>query len=142
MKKYKIGYTQGVYDMFHIGHLHIINRAAEQCEKLLVGVNSDSLVEDYKGKKTIIDQYDRAEIIRNIKSVSDCVIVETLDKVELYKKYGFDAVFIGDDWKGDERWIQTEKDLAPYGVDVIYLPHTPNISSTLLRVEIPRRVEE
>ena len=142
MKKYKIGNTQGVYDMFHIGHLHIINRAAEQCEKLLVGVNSDSLVEEYKGKKTIIDQYDRAEIIRNIKSVSDCVIVETLDKVELYKKYGFDAVFIGDDWKGDERWIQTEKDLAPYGVDVIYLPHTPNISSTLLRVEIPRRVEE
>ena len=142
MKKYKIGYTQGVYDMFHIGHLHIISRAAEQCEKLIVGVNSDSLVEEYKAKRTIIDQYDRAEIIRNIKGVSDCVIVETLDKVELYKKYGFDAVFIGDDWKGDERWIQTEKDLAPYGVDVIYLPHTPNISSTLLRVEIPRRVEE
>ncbi len=142
MKKYKLGYTQGVYDMFHIGHLHIINKAAEQCEKLIVGVNADALVEVYKGKKTVISQTDRAEIIKNLKNVDECVIVETLDKVELYKKYGFDAVFIGDDWKGDERWKQTEIDLKPYGVDVIYLPHTPNISSTLLRVEVPNRVEE
>ncbi len=128
--------------MFHIGHLHIINRAAEQCEHLIVGVNSDALVEVYKGKKTVISQEDRAEIIRNLKNVSECVIVDTLNKVELHKKYNFDAVFIGDDWKGDERWNQTEKDLAPFGVDVIYLPHTPNISSTLLRVEVPKRVEE
>lgn len=139
---YKIGYTQGVYDMFHIGHLHIINNAAKQCERLIVGVNSDALVEEYKNKKTVIPQEDRAEIIRNLKSVSECIIVDTLDKVETYKKYKFDAVFIGDDWKGDERWKQTEEDLKPFGVDVIYLPHTPNISSTLLRVEIPLRVEE
>ena len=139
---YKLGYTQGVFDMFHIGHLHIINGAAEQCEKLLVGVNSDELVQEYKGKTTVIGQDDRAEIVSNLKSVYKCEIVTTLDKVELYKKFGFDAVFIGDDWKGDERWKQTEEDLKPYGVDVIYLPHTPNISSTLLRVEIPRRVDE
>lgn len=139
---YKLGYTQGVYDMFHIGHLHIINNAAKRCEKLIVGVNSDSLVQQYKNKITVISQEDRAEIIRNLRSVNECVIVDTLDKVELYEKYHFDAVFIGDDWKGDERWIQTEKDLKPYGVDVIYLPHTPNISSTLLRVEVPRRVDE
>ncbi len=142
IKKYKLGYTQGVYDMFHIGHLHIINNAAKYCEKLIVGVNADSLVEVYKHKKTVISQEDRAEIIRNLKSVDECVIVATLDKVELYKQYKFDAVFIGDDWKGDERWTQTEKDLQPFGVDVIYLPHTPNISSTLLRVEIPMRVDE
>ncbi|WP_330363570.1 adenylyltransferase/cytidyltransferase family protein [Butyrivibrio sp. LC3010] len=139
---YKLGYTQGVYDMFHIGHLHIINNAAKRCEKLIVGVNSDSLVQQYKNKITVISQEDRAEIIRNLRSVNECVIVDTLDKVQLYEKYHFDAVFIGDDWKGDERWIQTEKDLKPYGVDVIYLPHTPNISSTLLRVEIPRRVDD
>ncbi|WP_330376973.1 adenylyltransferase/cytidyltransferase family protein [Butyrivibrio sp. WCE2006] len=139
---YKLGYTQGVYDMFHIGHLHIINNAAKRCEKLIVGVNSDSLVQQYKNKITVISQEDRAEIIRNLRSVNECVIVDTLDKVQLYEKYHFDAVFIGDDWKGDERWIQTEKDLKPYGVDVIYLPHTPNISSTLLRVEVPRRVDE
>ena len=141
-KKYVLGYTQGVYDMFHIGHLHIINRAAQQCERLIVGVNSDALVEVYKGKKTVICAEDRAEIIRNLKSVTECHIVETLDKVELHSRFGFDAVFIGDDWKGDERWKQTEIDLAPLGVDVVYLPHTPNISSTLLRVEIPRRVQE
>ncbi len=141
-KKYKIGYTQGVYDMFHIGHLHIINSAAELCDKLIVGVNSDKLVEEYKGKKTVICQEDRAEIVRNLKSVDECVIADTLDKTEQYKKYGFDAVFIGDDWKGNDRWLQTEKDLKPYGVDVVYLPHTPNISSTMLKVEIPRKVEE
>ncbi len=139
---YKIGYTQGVFDMFHIGHLHIINKAAEQCESLIVGVNSDTLVQDYKGKKTVIGQEDRAEIIRNLKSVDECVVVDTLDKVELYKRYGFDAVFIGDDWKGNERWLKTEEDLKQYGVDVVFLPHTPNISSTLLRVEIPKRAEE
>ena len=142
IKKYKIGYTQGVYDMFHIGHLHIINSAASMCDKLIVGVNSDSLVEQYKNKRTVISQEDRAEIIRNLKNVDECVIAETLDKVEQYKKYNFDAVFIGDDWKGNDRWLQTEKDLKPYGVDVVYLPHTPNISSTLLRVEVPKRVEE
>ncbi len=140
--KYKIGYTQGVYDMFHIGHLHIINCAAAMCEKLIVGVNSDALVEQYKNKKTVICQEDRAEIIRNLRNVDECVIADTLDKVEQYKKYKFDAVFIGDDWKGNERWIQTEKDLEPFGVDVVYLPHTPNISSTMLRVEIPNRVYE
>lgn len=141
-KKYKLGYTQGVYDMFHIGHLHIINSAAAMCEKLIVGVNSDELVEQYKNKKTVISQVDRAEIVRNLKSVDECVIVDTLDKVALYQKLKFDAVFIGDDWKGNERWLQTEKDLAPFGVDVVYLPHTPNISSTMLRVEVPRRVDE
>lgn len=138
---YKIGYTQGVFDMFHIGHLAILNRAAALCEKLIVGVNSDKLVQEYKNKIPVICENDRAEIIRNIKSVDQCEIVDTLDKVYLYHKYNFDAVFIGDDWKGNERWIKTEEDLAKVGVDVIYLPHTPQISSSLLRVEVPNRVE-
>ncbi len=140
--KYKIGYTQGVYDMFHIGHLHLINNAAMMCDKLIVGVNSDRLVEEYKNKKTVICQEDRAEIIRNLKNVDECVIVDTLDKITQYEKFRFDAIFIGDDWKGNERWLQTEKDLEPYGVDVVYLPHTPNISSTMLKVEIPGRITE
>ncbi len=138
---YKTGYTQGVFDMFHVGHLHLINRAAEQCETLIVGVNSDVLVEEYKNKKTVIREEDRAEIIRNLKSVDQVVIVSTLDKVELWNRIHFDAIFIGDDWKGNERWKQTEIDLEPYGAKVVYLPHTPQISSTLLRVEVPNRVE-
>ena len=139
---YKIGYTQGVFDMFHIGHLNLINGAAAQCEQLIVGVNSDELVQQYKDKKVVIPEKDRAEIIGNLKAVDRVEIVDTLDKVELYKKFHFDAVFIGDDWKGNERWLQTEKDLKKYGVDVVYLPHTPSVSSTGLRVEIPNRVEE
>ncbi|MBE5854569.1 MAG: glycerol-3-phosphate cytidylyltransferase [Lachnospiraceae bacterium] len=139
---YKIGYTQGVFDMFHIGHLNLINGAAAQCEQLIVGVNSDELVQQYKDKKVVIPEKDRAEIIGNLKAVDRVEIVDTLDKVELYQKFHFDAVFIGDDWKGNERWLQTEKDLKEYGVDVVYLPHTPSVSSTGLRVEIPNRVEE
>ena len=139
--KYKIGYTQGVFDMFHIGHLNLINHAKELCEYLIVGVNSDALVEEYKKKKTVIDENSRALIVRNIKAVDRSEVVDTLDKTELYTKYKFDAVFIGDDWRGNDRWKRTEEDLSKYGVDVVYLPHTPDISSTLLRVEVPKRVE-
>lgn len=140
-KKYRIGYTQGVFDMFHIGHLAILNRASAMCEKLIVGVNSDRLVREYKKKVPVICENDRAEIIRNIRSVDQCEIVDTLDKLYLYHQYAFEAVFIGDDWKGNDRWIKTEEELAKVGVDVIYLPHTPRVSSSLLRVEVPNRVE-
>lgn len=138
---YQIGYTQGVFDMFHIGHLRLINKAAERCDKLIVGVNSDKLVEEYKNKKTVICETDRAEIVRNLKAVDQVVIVSTLNKVELWNQFHFDAIFIGDDWKGNDRWKQTEIDLEPYGAKVVYLPHTPQISSTLLRVEVPNRVD-
>ena len=141
MQKYKLGYTQGVFDMFHIGHLHLINHAAELCERLIVGVNSDELVIEYRNKRPVICETERAEIVENLKAVDFCEVVATLDKTELYKKYKFDAVFIGDDWKGSERWKQTEQDLAVFGVDVVYLPHTPDISSTLLRVELPNHVD-
>lgn len=141
MKKYKIGYTQGVYDMFHIGHLNIINRAKEQCDYLIVGVNSDNLVKSYKHKETVIKEYDRAEIVRNIKAVDESIIVEVLDKVELYKKLKFDAVFIGDDWYGNPRWMQTKEDLAKFGVDVIFLPHTDGISSSMLKPVSYNKVE-
>ena len=131
--KYKIGYTQGVFDMFHIGHLRLINHAKEQCEYLIVGVNSDRLVEQYKKKTPIINESDRSEIVLNLKAVDKCEIVNTLDKTEIYKQIQFNAIFIGDDWKGNERWLQTEKDLAAFNVPVVYLPHTPNVSSTILK---------
>ena len=131
---YKIGYTQGVFDMFHVGHLRLIDRAKEQCEYLIVGVNSDELVESYKHKTPVISEVERAEIISNLRSVDQCVVVHTLDKKDIWKMYKFDAVFIGDDWKGNERWKQTEKDLNQLGgIKVVYLPHTPNITSTVLR---------
>lgn len=142
MKKYKHGYTQGVYDMFHIGHLNLINHAKEFCDFLTVGVNADILVENYKHKFPVISENDRKTIIENIKSVDEAIIADTLDKEEMLKKVGFDVIFIGDDWKGDLRWKTTEKKLAIYGVDVIYLPHTKGISSTLLRSVEQKKINE
>lgn len=142
MKKYKVGYTQGVYDMFHIGHLNLINHAKEYCDYLIVGVNSDALVESYKNKVPVICENDRSEIVRNIKAVDECVIVSTLDKIETMKSLKYDAIFIGDDWYGNPRWMKTKEDLAEYGVDVVFLPHTKGISSTELRPESENRVHE
>lgn len=142
MKRYKIGYTQGVYDMFHIGHLNLINNAKEQCDYLIVGVNSDNLVMSYKNKKTVICEAERAEIVRNIKAVDECVIVSTLDKKAMLEELKFNAIFIGDDWKGNSRWIKTQEDLAEYGVDVVFLPHTNGVSSTALRTENDNKVSE
>lgn len=141
MKKYKIGYTQGVYDMFHIGHLNLINRAKEQCDYLVVGVNSDELVKSYKHKDTVIKAEDRAEIVRNIKAVDKCIIVETLDKLETLHQVQFNAIFIGDDWYGNPRWMQTKEQLARYGVDVVFLPHTDGISSTGLKPKSSECIE-
>lgn len=142
MKKYKIGYTQGVYDMFHIGHLNLLNHAKEYCDYLIVGVNSDELVQCYKNKKPVINQEDRAEIVRNIKAVDQCVIAHTLDKIQSLKELGYEAIFIGDDWKGSSRWEETEKELAKYDVDVVYLPHTNGISSTMLKPESLNCIKE
>lgn len=142
MKEYKCGYTQGVYDMFHVGHLNLINNAKKKCEYLIVGVNADVLVEKYKHKKPVIDQEERRFIVENIKAVDEAVIVDTLDKVEQFKKIGFDVVFIGDDWKGNPRWEQTVKDLAAYGVEVIFLPHTDGICSTELRKVKNEKIKE
>ena len=142
MKRYKIGYTQGVYDMFHIGHLNLINKAKEQCDDLIVGVNSDELVQSYKHKDTVIKERDRAEIVRNLKAVDECIIVDTLDKSVLYNRLRFNAIFIGDDWYGNSRWMQTKEDLAKFGVDVVFLPHTDGISSTILKLESDKRIED
>lgn len=86
MKKYKIGYTQGVYDMFHIGHLNLLNNAKKYCDYLIVGINSDELVEKYKNKIPVISENERQIIVNNIKSVDQAIVVDTLDKEEILKK--------------------------------------------------------
>lgn len=142
MKKYRTGYTQGVFDMFHIGHLNLINNAKEQCDHLIVGVNSDDLVASYKHKKPVINQLERQTIIANIKAVDESVIAETLDKVEMWNILHFDAVFIGDDWKGNPRWEKTREELARIGVDVVFLPYTKGVTSTTLRPEFEQKIED
>lgn len=134
MKEYRIGYTQGVYDMFHIGHLNLLNRAKQYCDYLIVGVNSDELVSSYKHKMPVIGEEERRTIVENIRAVDQCIIAPTLDKVQMYNKLNFNVIFIGDDWKGSPRWIQTEDELRKIGVDVRYLPHTSGVCSTDLRL--------
>ena len=136
MKKFKIGYTQGAFDLFHVGHLNLLRRAKEQCEYLIVGVNSDRLVEEYKHKKPINSENERREIVGAIRYVDKCVVADTLDKVTAWKNSPFDAIFIGSDWKGNERWLATEKALAPYGAEVVYLEHTDGVSASILREKL------
>lgn len=132
MGKYKIGYTTGVYDMFHIGHLNILRRAKEQCEYLIVGVSTDELVESYKHKKPIIPFEERIAIVEQIKCVDKVVIQNSLDKIEAWKMLHFDAIFHGDDWKGSSLYLKIEEELKTVGCDVVYLPHTKGTSSTSL----------
>lgn len=133
MKKYKIGYTTGVFDMFHIGHLNILKRAKEQCDYLIVGVSTDELVLSEKNKKTIIPFHDRMEIVRAIRYVD--MVVPQLDKNKLgaWEKYHFDCMFVGSDWKGSATWKKIEDELCPRGVDIIYFDYTTGVSSTILR---------
>ena len=135
-KKYKIGYTDGVYDLFHIGHLNMIQAAKRQCEYLIVGVHGDDVVESYKHHRPIINENDRKRIIASIKGVDRAEINRFRDKLKLWELYHFDVVFIGDDWKGTDRWNNFEKILAEYGVDVVYVPYTKGISTTEIRKKI------
>ncbi len=142
IKKYKIGYTQGTFDMFHIGHLNLINNAKKYCDYLIVGVNSDSLVMEYKQKATVICQQHRELIVHNLKAVDDTFIANTLDKEEILRSVKYDAIFIGDDWADNKRWLDTKEKLGKLGVDVVFLPHTDNISSTILRDKEKNAIEE
>lgn len=131
-----IGYTTGVYDMFHIGHLNILKRAKEKCDYLIVGVTTDELCYLRKNKYPIINQDDRLQIIDSIKYVDKAVFQDTMDKLEVVKKYNVDIVFVGSDWKGTPSWNEYEKEFAQYGCSVIYLDHTDGISSTILREKL------
>ena len=133
MKKYKRGYTSGVYDMFHIGHLNILRNAKEYCETLVVGVTTDELCLSRKKKKPIIGFSDRCAIVSAIKYVDEVVAQENMNKLEMVKQLNCDVVFVGSDWQGTLSWIEYEKQFNSIGVDVVYLPHTDGISSSILR---------
>ena len=133
MEKQTVGYTTGVYDMFHIGHLNVIKRAREMCDFLIVGVSTDELVLSEKGHLPVIPFEERAKIIEALKYV-DLVVPQTdKNKFGAWEKYKFDKMFVGSDWKGTPQWQGYEKQFAPVGVQIVYLPHTDGISSTILR---------
>ena len=136
MRKYKVGYTTGVFDMFHIGHLNILKRAKEQCEYLIVGVSTDELVKNYKNKTPIIPFEERAEIVRSLECVDEVVVQTNMDKFEAWRDYKFDVMFHGDDWKNSSMWQKYEKQFKEVGVDIVYFPYTKNTSSTILREKL------
>ena len=124
-----IGYTAGVYDLFHIGHLNLLKNAKGMCDKLVVGVTTDDLVQ-YKGKRAMIPFEDRAEIVRSIKYVDAVVPQADMDKLTMCKKLGAKRLFVGDDWYGTEKWQRYEEEFAQAGIEIVYFPYTRGISST------------
>lgn len=133
MKKYRIGYTTGVFDMFHIGHLNILKHAKEQCDYLIVGVTTDKLCYERKKKYPIICEEERMAIVSEMRCVNQVVPQDNMNKLENILKYHVDVVFVGSDWKNTETWRMYEKEFAEVGCVVVYLEHTHGISSTILR---------
>lgn len=131
-----IGYTTGVFDMFHIGHLNILRRAKEQCDYLIVGVTTDELCFTRKKKYPIINEMDRMAIVEAIRYVDKVVPQTDMDKIKPVKEFGVKKVFVGSDWKGTEAWNNYEREFAKADCSVVYLSHTDGISSTILREKI------
>ena len=127
-----IGYTTGVFDMFHIGHLNIIRRAKEQCDYLIVGVSTDELVQHDKGKTPVIPYEERAAIVAALRDVDKVVPQKNKNKLGAWEQYHFNKMFVGSDWQGTPQWRHYELQFKPLGVDIIYLSHTDGISSTQL----------
>lgn len=126
-----IGYTTGVYDLFHIGHLNLLKNAKGLCDKLIVGVTVDKLVA-YKHKRAIIPFEDRLEIVRSIKYVDAAIPQEDIDKFAAWEKLKFDILFVGDDWYQSDSWRAMEEKFRGVGVKVVYFPYTKGVSSTVI----------
>jgi glycerol-3-phosphate cytidylyltransferase len=137
----KIGYTTGVFDLFHIGHVNLLRNSRALCDKLIVGVTTDELV-SYKYKKAVIPFVERMEIVAACRFVDAVIPQETLDKLEAWKKLRFDMLFVGDDWYQSEKWQVLEEQFNEVGVRVVYFPYTKGTSSTLISDVLKRlRVE-
>lgn len=138
-KKYKKGYTAGVFDLFHVGHLNLLERCKEYCEELYVGVCDDNYVKDIKHKTPVINENDRLRIIKALKCVDGAFLTtfeETENKLLVTDRCDFDVLFSGDDWKGTERYNKTEEEFAKIGKSIVYLPYTQGISTTDIKKSI------
>ncbi|GFO59398.1 cytidyltransferase [Geomonas silvestris] len=126
-----IGYTTGVYDLFHIGHLNLLRNAKSMCDKLIVGVTTDELV-SYKNKRSVIPFEERLEIVRSNRYVDAVIPQESMNKFEAWEKIKFDVMFVGDDWYSSDKWQQLEQQFNEVGVRIVYFPYTKGTSSTLI----------
>ena len=131
-KKYKVGYTTGVFDLFHIGHLNILKKAKEQCEYLIVGVSTDENVLSYKKKTPVIPFEERIAIVEALKCVDEVVPQTNMDKFQAWEKLKFEAIFHGDDWKGSTMYSEIERKFNDVRVDMVFFPYTKGTSSTVL----------
>jgi glycerol-3-phosphate cytidylyltransferase len=127
-----IGYTTGVYDLFHIGHLNILNKSKKMCDKLIVGVTTDELMMTYKNKKSVIPFEERSEIVSNIKCVDVVVPQDSMNKIDAWKKLKFNIMFVGDDWHDTPKWNIIEEELKKQDVKIVYFPYTKGTSSTII----------
>lgn len=126
-----IGYTTGVFDLFHIGHLNLLKNAKGLCDKLVVGVTTDDLVQ-YKGKKSMIPFEDRIEIVRACKYVDAAIPQYDMDKLKACKELHATILFVGDDWYGTEKWRNYEEEFVKEGIKIVYFPYTKGVSSTAI----------
>ena len=129
----KIGYTSGIFDLFHIGHLNIIKKAKKKCDFLIVAVSNDKLAERLKNKKPVIPFKDRYLIIKSLKYVDKVVEEKVDDKILAKKKYKFDIIFKGDDWKNSKKWRELKRKFKKIGTEVFFIKYTKGISSTLIK---------
>ena len=141
MKKYKIGYTCGVFDMFHVGHRNLLEKCKSMCDYLIVGVCNDDYVRNIKHKEPVYSEQDRVRILEALKVVDRAELVtieETNDKILAIEKFHFDVLFSGDDWKGSERYQKTEEQFKKYGAFIEYFPYTQGISTTQIKEKIKK----
>lgn len=130
-----VGYTSGIFDLFHLGHLNIIRRAREGCDRLVVGVLTDE-TSLHKGRLPVVPLAERMEIVSAIAFVDEVIVDHTLDKLDAWRQVGFHRMFKGDDWKGTPRGDQWERDFAEVGVEVVWLPRTDGVSSAERRAQL------
>lgn len=137
----KIGYTCGVYDLFHVGHLNLFERCKDACDYLIVGVCNDEYVRKIKNKEPVINEHDRARIVAALKCVDEVHIIDidtTIDKVKAYNDFGYSILFVGDDWKNTERFITTEREFKEQNlpIEISFLPYTKEVSTSMIREKI------
>ena len=116
--------TFGTFDVLHVGHVRVLQRAAELGDRLVVGVSADALNIAKKGRPPVFNQDERLEIISALKVVDEVFVEESLElKRDYILQFGADVLVMGDDWAGKFDWVS---DVC----EVVYLPRTPSVSTT------------
>lgn len=139
-KEYKKGFTAGAFDLFHAGHLNILEKCKQYCEYLMVGIMTDEFIEHQKGKKPFVPLDERMRIVQAIRYVDEVVPVDFHNTVkqDAWSLYHFDVCFSGDDHK--EEFYNERQKLRELGSEMIFFPYTEHISSTKIKTLIDQRL--